>query len=408
MLTGKMVRVRYARDRLIPVYLDTADAQWLQVAEQLIALFAASIGQPRGQLEAEVHEAFGDLPQPQVHQGLAKLLEDRSDFETMPGHPPEELREAVFTAATLHRNKIREEPGALFQREPVLDEVAARLGLDRAAVEAGLFADLKSEQRLVRCEETSAQRLLERYNVALAQAVLLRSTRVEVVVRGEAPARFRQLFRQVKFHRLICDVHAPAPNSFQLRLDGPLSLFTATQKYGLQLALFLPTLLLCRDFELNADVLWSAQRRPKKLVITAKDGLVSHQTETGMFAPPEVAMFVDLFRRKVTEWEISDETDVVSLGDRFWVPDFQLRHQASGQIVLLDLFGFWRRSGIERHLELLRKHADRPFLVALSNQLKVDKAELDSLPANVLRFRNMPLPEEVAVAALRLLAPLAG
>ena len=58
--------------------------------------------------------------------------------------------------------------------------------------------------------------------------------------------------------------------------------------------------------------------------------------------------------------------------------------------------------------ELLRRHADRPFLVALSNQLKVDEAELDSLPENVLRFRNMPLPDEVARAALALTGPLAG
>jgi len=62
---------------------------------QLIALFTASIGQPRGQLEAEAEEAFGDLMQPQIYQGLAKLLEDRCDFEALPGHPPEELREAV-------------------------------------------------------------------------------------------------------------------------------------------------------------------------------------------------------------------------------------------------------------------------------------------------------------------------
>ena len=42
-------------------------------------------------------------------------------------------------------------------------------------VEAGLFADLKSEQRLVQFKDLTAQRLLQRYNVALAQAVLLES-----------------------------------------------------------------------------------------------------------------------------------------------------------------------------------------------------------------------------------------
>src|SRR5947209_4743249 len=149
MLTGKMVRVRYASDRLIPLYLDTANPEALELAAQLIALFAESIGQSRGQIEAEADEAFGDLPQPQIYQGLAKLLEDRCDFETLPGHPPEALREAVFTAATAHRAKVREEPGTQFQRDAVLDEVAAALGLERAAVETGLFADLKSEQRLV-------------------------------------------------------------------------------------------------------------------------------------------------------------------------------------------------------------------------------------------------------------------
>src|SRR6516225_11432362 len=103
MLTGKMVRVRYVRDRLVPAYLDTDDPQWQQVAQQLIALFGAMIGQPREQLEAEADELFGDLPQPQIYQGLAKLLEDRCDFETPPGQPPEELRDAVFQAATAHR-----------------------------------------------------------------------------------------------------------------------------------------------------------------------------------------------------------------------------------------------------------------------------------------------------------------
>jgi uncharacterized protein len=403
MLTGKLIRVRYSRDRLIPLYLDVEDPQVVLLAEQLIALFAASLGQARGQLEAEAEEAFGDLMQPQIYQGFAKLLEDRCDFEALPGHPPDELHEAVFGAATLQRTKVREEIGALFQREAVLDEVAGRLGLDRAAVEAGLFADLKSEQRLVRCEETTPRRLLERYNVALAQAVLLRSSRVEIVIRGESPARYRQVFRQIKFHRLICEVEATAPGAYQLRLDGPLSLFSATQKYGLQLAMFLPTLLLCSDFALKADVLWGPERRPKKLEVASADGLVSHQAETGMFVPPEIPMFVELFRQKIADWEISDETDVVPLGDRFWVPDFQLTHRPTGRVVLLDLFGFWRRSGIERHLALLRAHADRPFLVALSNQLKVDEAELESLPDNVVRFRNMPLPDEVVKRAEELL-----
>jgi hypothetical protein len=56
-------------------------------------------------------------------------------------------------------------------------------------IESGLFADLKSEQRLMRFEDLSAERLLLRYNLALAQGVLLKAVRVDVEIRRETPAR---------------------------------------------------------------------------------------------------------------------------------------------------------------------------------------------------------------------------
>ncbi len=401
MLTGNLVRVRYTRDRIIPWYLDTQDAEHLQLAEQLLALYRGGSGRARGEIDADIDEQFGNLPQPMLHQGLAKLLDDRCDFEVLPGEPPEKVREAAFRAAT----RYRQQPGRRFARAEVVEEVAVELGLEPAAVEAGLFADLKSEQRLVRFQDITPQRLLERYNVALAQAVLLRSVVVEVSVRGEAPARYRQLFRQIKFRRLLCEVEAVDDETHRLRLDGPLSLFSATQKYGLQLALFLPTLLLCQDFALEAELRWGADRRPKRFVLTASDGLVSHQAELGSYVPPEVGMFVEMFRKKVEGWEIREESEVIPLGRTFWVPDFRLIHRATGKVVLLDVLGFWRRSSVERHLELLREHADRPFLVALGEQLRVEEADLAELPAPVLRFRNLPLADEVARRAEQLLFP---
>src|SRR5204863_234995 len=94
-----------------------------------------------------------------------------------------------------------------------------------------------------------------------------RSTGVQVTIRHEPPQRYRQLLRLVKFHRLVCDVEPLAGEAYCLRLDGPLSLFSATQKYGLQLALFLPAILQCKDFELRAELRWVVYRfRPIPLV----------------------------------------------------------------------------------------------------------------------------------------------
>ncbi|HJT76218.1 MAG TPA: DUF790 family protein, partial [Gemmataceae bacterium] len=270
------------------------------------------------------------------------------------------------------------------------------LGVEPEAVDRGLFADLKSEQRLIHFKDTTAERLLQRYNVALAQAVLLRSSAVHVAIRGEPPRRYRQLLRLVKFHRLMCEMEKTGPDSYQLHLDGPLSLFSATQKYGLQLALFLPAVLLCHDFELRSELLWGAQRKPKTFHLSSADGLVSHYPDTGTYVPPELAMFVELFRKRVEAWEILEETEVFPLGDGFWVPDFRLVHRATKQAVLLEVLGFWRRASAEKHLQRLRQHAAVPFLLAVSDQLHIDDTELEALPAGIHRFRQMPLPDEVA------------
>jgi predicted nuclease of restriction endonuclease-like RecB superfamily len=406
MLTGKMVRVRYARDRIVPSYLDVTDPAWLETAERLLALFRGQEGRSRGELEADVADTFGDDPTQLIHQGLAKLLEDRCEFEVVSGHPPAELREAVFRAAAAQRQEAGAvEVGARFDRQAVLGKVAATLGLEPAVVEQGLFADLKSEQRLTRFKDITAERLLQRYNVSLAQAVLLRSTGVQIHVRGEPPQRYRQLFRLTKFHRLMCDVEATGPDAFCLRLDGPLSLFAATQKYGLQLALFLPAVLQCRDFELRAELRWGPQRKPKVFTLTSSEGLVTHAPDSGMYVPAELTMFAELFRKKVEDWDIVEATEVLPLGEGFWVPDFRLIHSASGRSVYLEVLGFWRRASAEKHLERLRRHAQEPFLLAVSEQLRVDDAALEGLPAGVHRFRQMPLPDEVARLAEEVLRP---
>lgn len=396
MLTGKMVRVRYGRDRLLPYYLDTQDPSWRGVAEQLLYIYRNNEGKTRGELETELEETFGDDPGQLVHQGLSKLLEDRCEFEVVSGHPPDQLREVVFRAAAQQRTQG-------FERDRILAQVAAELQLTPEQVDQGLFADLKSEQHLIRFKDLSAQHLLERYNVGLAQAVLLRAVRLHVTIRHEPPQRYRQLLRQVKFHRLICEVERLTPESHRLHLDGPLSLFSATQKYGLQLAFFLPTLLLCRDFELEAELRWGAQRKPKKFLLSSKDGLVSHAADTGTYVPPELRMFVELFRKRIDDWEIHEESEIFPLGKGFWVPDFRLIHRHSQATVLLEVLGFWRRASAEHHLRQLRQHIKQPFLLAVSDQLHIEEGELEGLAAGIHRFRQMPLPDEIARLATALI-----
>jgi len=129
MLTGRLIRVRYARDRLIPSYVDAGAPEWQEIGERLLTLFRGREGATRGELEEDVKESFGSDPQTLVHQGLAKVLEDRCEFEVVSDHPPEQLRELVFSAAAQRRAA-----GGIVAAPGTQDITVNGQGLDRAAV----------------------------------------------------------------------------------------------------------------------------------------------------------------------------------------------------------------------------------------------------------------------------------
>jgi predicted nuclease of restriction endonuclease-like RecB superfamily len=249
MLTGAMVRVKLARDRVVPLYIDRDHPRWLEAAESLLLLFREGIGMTRGEIESEVDALFGGGGKAtQVYRGLAKILEDRAEFEVVSEVPPDVIREKVFTAAADYRRQMRTSearPGqrGRFDRDEILRAVATDLGMTPDDVSKSLFADLRDENRLLSFDDMKPQWLIDRYNVGLAQAVLLRSVMVKIEINNESPARYRQLFRRLKFHRLLNRVEGTMRDGYVLYVDGPLSLFSATTKYGLQIALFLPVVL---------------------------------------------------------------------------------------------------------------------------------------------------------------------
>src|SRR5262245_32360763 len=397
MLTGKLVRVRFAKNKLVPLYIEPGDSSLVALAEQLLFAYRSAPGRTRGEIADDLTDFIPEGPRGLLPGGLAKLLEDRCEFEVAAEHPPDELREAVFKAAAVARAEAARDMQP-FDRAAVMRAVAEELSLTLTAeqIDLSLFADLKDEQRVIAFEDTTAERLLQRYNVALAQAIPLRCTLMDVRVYAETPARFRQLFRAVKFHRLICTIQETANNSYKLTLDGPLSLFSSTNKYGLQLALFLPTLLHCKAFDLRANVRWGADRKEKTFQLSGLDGLKSHAPDFGVYTPPELQMFADTFATKVKGWILDTEPHPINLATGVWVPDFKLTHAKSGAEVFVEIFGFWRKGDIETHYKNLSKGVPGKFVLCVSEQMRADEDDEVTFGNGVYRYKRTPLPEEVA------------
>lgn len=398
MLTGNLVLVRTARDRVIPRYLDRESIQWLELAESLLMIFREGIGLTRGEIQSEIDDLIGEGIATLAPRGLAKVLEDRAEFEVVADVPPEALRQQVFTTAAAHRKELREAgQRSPFQRDLVLQQVAAALQIEPAQVASSLFADLKDENRMLRFNDLSAQGLIDRYNVALAQAILLRSVLVKAEVRGEKPSRYRQLFRWLKFHRLLYRVEGSMRSGYTFHLDGPLSLFSSTTRYGLQMALFLPALLLCKDFRLDAELRWGTKREPRRFHLESSDGLVSHYRDTGQYVPAEIQVFIDRFRQNTPDWEVNEATEIVPLGrEAVWVPDYRFIHKGSGTDVLVEVLGFWKRSSLDRLLRLLPQHGPPRYVLAISDRMQVDEESLDDLKGPILRFKEIPSASEMS------------
>lgn len=404
MLTGNLVRVRHVRNKVVPQYLDPNADHWRDVAEQLIYVYADAPGHTRSEIDEELSNFVGEGPGQIVAQGLAKLLDDRCEYETATELDPVKVRETAFRLAAIQR-QIAAKTGVRFDRSLTIAQVATEFRQPIDAIELALFADLASEQRVLKFAPITAEQLLHRYNVALAQAVLVRSTKMVIRIWGETPARYRQLFRAIKFHRLICTIQESSNDSYTLTLDGPMSLFSSTQKYGLQLALFLPTLLHCRAFSLHADVRWGAERKPKTFELNATDGLRTHTPDFGTFTPPELTIFQENFEKSISGWEISSEPTPIALkrDSSIWVPDFKLTHRKTGSELYLELFGYWRKSDIESHYRKLHQHLPGQFLLVISEAMRTDESDDVRFGPEVVRYKRTPSVDEVRKAAEQLI-----
>ena len=358
-----------------PTYLrGEALERLLPLAESLVTTFAAMTGRTRDEINAALDAIEVGARDRLVAVGLRKLLEDRAEFEVTLAEDPAALRRAVFLeAAAKHRGlDVRDR----FPRDEVLASVAAKLGTSLSALEVGLYADLRGSEVMQHIRGIGAAELLERYNVALAQAVLLRATRVTAHLAGDSPARYRDLFRSVRFHGLLHVVQGDPERGYTLILDGPFSLFGAVQRYGLKLALFLPSLLACRSWSLRADVLWGKTREPMVFALDAKDGLTADPPVAPRLSP-ELEAFCEGFRKLDSAWSVAPNDRIFALpGEVVCIPDLVFTSAETGEEVFLEAFGFWSRAAVWQRIELLRKGFPARIVLAVGKQLRVSEEVL--------------------------------
>ena len=393
MLTGDLVRIRIRKGIVYPPYIDTENADLLSLAETLIGIFERYVGRPRHELDDELKDFLGTGTAFLVHRGLSKLLRDRCEFEAETTVEPAILRQQVFAAAA---EAYRTHDRVRVDRDAVLIAIAPDMDMVPQEIDRQLYADLKEAEVLQAFKPCSPSWLLQRYNVALAQAVLLRATALDLVIEGETTTRYRELFRKLKFFQLMHEIRADGPGRYHVHIDGPLSLFKSSQRYGLQMAQFLPTVLHCANWTLDAAVLWGIKRREAMFRLSPATGLQPIGHISGQWAPEEVEWLDARFRKLKTDWDISTDAEIINLGGQgVLASDYIFTHRPTGMTVYMEILGFWRRGSVHTRLDLLRRHGPPNMILAISKELGVDEEDTDDLPGEVYVFRAMPIARDV-------------
>jgi predicted nuclease of restriction endonuclease-like RecB superfamily len=408
-LRGEHVIARLARGRLVPHRLSPEDGRVVEVAGELCDLYAAHLRGPRAGLEARISELEEELgPRLDARRGfrivraLAKLLEELATWQAPTEADPYTIRTRVFELAAALPEPPASEPGLLEAptRDDVLLRVASETGLEDVA--GLMYADRQGAQLLGAFDRPSPEGLIERYNVAQVQAVLY-AAKVLLVDLGEG-ADARLVFHYVKKMGLIYRLE-PTARGYRLHLDGPLSIFGGTRKYGLRLAKFLPGLLLTSPWRLSATVEWKGRDALLELD-SEKNYLKSHY-----LGPKDAHEGNDVREAFVRAWERAKDTGgwrllpgsgVLPFPElkTALVPDFTLK-SAAGETAHLEVLGFWSERNLIERAALLREARRRGHrvLVAASEKLGASPEALsEAVEGGVIPFKERLAVKDVLAA----------
>jgi uncharacterized protein len=397
MLPSNLLRARTSRDRIRPLYV-AVDATSLALAEKIEGAFRDGVGRRKGELLERLKEVEDEGNDFKLVRGLSALLERRCTFVAESALNPVEARKAVFKEASRARVSSPEE------RSGVLLKVSRELGVSPDALESTLFSDIEDELILKDFRPFNGPNtLLKYYNLAVTQTLLFKSLRVEFTASGN----WKNIFRDIKRFGLIYSVERGGDDGegYKVSLDGPLSLFKMTERYGTSIAKLLPQIMAADSWTIKAEILarsrggkvynFEAGSEELKDVITnvgreasARD---DQQPRVGpLYDSTTEERFAKSFLSYGTGWALKREPEPLIAGMHVLIPDFLF--EKDGMKVYLEVVGFWTPQYLERKVIKLGSVSGVDMIIAAEESLACSKLDRLRDKALVIYYkREVPL-----------------
>ena len=244
------------------------------------------------------------------------------------------------------------------------------MGISAKELSLQLYGDLPPFQQVLHFRGMTAKGLLHRYNCAQIQGLLLRCEGLTVYMPESGAAKLRQLLKYLRFNKLLAKItyDQTRKKTILMEIDGPLSLFVQTQKYGINLANFFPAILHQPKWGLDAEVR-IRKNQVHTLHLDQSCGIRSHYRQFLSYIPEEIQLFSQQFTKQIPGWELTSSPEFVTLtGESLCFPDYLLTH-CSGKKVALELFHRWHAAPLRSRLDQLDTQNEVPLLIGINRGL---------------------------------------
>jgi uncharacterized protein len=312
-----------------------------------------------------------------------------------------------------------------YERTEIMNTVASRVGASADNITNDMWSDLEENTILEQFYKLSPEQLIAWYNLSLMQTLLFNCTKLEFYVHGGL--NWKRILRDVKRLGLMYNLqlqtlqHKKEPKQTHQQMDetidakaygdteenntvivcsidGPLSIFKLTDRYGTSIAKLLPSIISAETWSIKAWIVRKTMSSGKKIYefeisnvesptllkepyrdIENNDNKYNRENKqfptydaTAIYFDSNIEeKFASRFEQSANGWKLVREPDplIVSNGKAL-IPDFMF--EKHGRRIYLEIVGFWTKEYLERKIQkitdvITASYNKIDFLIAVNN-----------------------------------------
>ena len=437
---------------ILPTFCDIHDIQKLDIANTMIDIFTdlSKKKSKKGILQEQISILESDYDNYKLIRSFAVLLERRCKFQYPENYipisnnfiPSNQLRQILFEESSkiglsLDKNK----------RQQIFNKISDQTSIPIECIEKYAWSDLEENLLIMNFNFLSPVELIQWYNISLLQTLLFGCTKFDFSLNGGN--YWKQVLRYIKKFGLIYYLKSTSKytkstiidnydhnHNLLCTVDGPLSIFKLSTKYGTMMSKLLPYIVIAPNWLITGWIIRNTSNGQKLYELNLSSNDISFTKHTfsksifnnvyefidplhnnknyNLYDSKTEKKFSDKFSQAKTKWNLIREPDPLILtNSHVLIPDFLFTR--SDKKVYFEIVGFWTLDYLKRKFEKIKvilESNKEHFLIAVDKRSLVSNAEhlkpfnylfQDRFKKNFIFYENNIIPLKNILKYLKIL-----